>query len=65
MDDSEYYSKMRGHNLNRDMSWLPEKSLLLKKEKEAREENAGQRFSRWNIEQGREDAEMLAEKNAR
>ena len=49
MDDNEYYEKMRKRNLNRDTSWLPKK--------------VQQNYSKWRVEQGREDAEMLLEKN--
>lgn len=48
MDDEEYYSKMRNYNLNR--------SPILSQKKS--------KYSKWKIEQGREDAEMLAEKNS-
>ena len=49
MDDNEYYEKMRKRNLNRDTSWLPKK--------------VQNDYSKWRVEQGREDAEMLLEKN--
>ena len=49
MDDNEYYEKMRKMNLNRDTSWLPKK--------------VQNDYSKWRVEQGREDAEMLLEKN--
>ncbi|MBP5251484.1 MAG: hypothetical protein J6Z17_03615 [Treponema sp.] len=49
MDDNEYYEKMRKRNLNRDTSWLPKK---VQKD-----------YSKWRVEQGREDAEMLLEKS--
>lgn len=48
MDDEEYYSKIRNYNLNR--------SPILSKKKS--------KYSKWKIEQGREDAEMLAEKTS-
>ena len=50
MDDDEYYEIMRRHNLNRDMSWLPKK-------------NKKPEYSKWRVHEGREDAEMLVEKN--
>lgn len=50
MDDNEYYEKMRNRNLNRDTSWIP------KKEKKPD-------YSKWRVSEGREDAEMLVEKN--
>ena len=50
MDDDEYYEKMRRHNLNRDMSWLPKKNKIPE-------------YSKWRVHEGREDAEMLVEKN--
>lgn len=50
MDDNEYYEKIRSHNLNRDMSWLPKKTKK-------------QEYSKWRVHEGREDAEMLVEKN--
>lgn len=48
MDDEEYYSKIRNYNLNR--------SPILSKKKS--------KYSKWKIAQGREDAEMLAEKTS-
>ncbi len=49
MDDEEYYEKMRNHNLNKiKISHLTKKS----------------KYSTWKINQGREDAEMLQEKNS-
>ncbi|WP_287281218.1 hypothetical protein [Treponema sp.] len=50
MDDDEYYEKMRRHNLNQDMSWLPKK-------------NKKPEYSKWRVHEGHEDAEMLVEKN--
>ena len=49
MDGNEYYEKMRRRNLNRDTSWLPKKKTP--------------DYSKWRVHEGREDAEMLVEKN--
>ena len=52
MDAQEYYTKMREHNLNKNYSWLPKKK------------SPAENYSKWKIQQGTEDAEMLVEKNS-
>lgn len=58
MDDSEYYEKMRNHNLNRNAN------LLRKKSPSTTSNNANRKYTEWKNLQGREDAEMLVEKEA-
>lgn len=47
MDDMEYYSMMRNQNLHHTSLKSAKKS----------------KYRKWEIEQGREDVEMLVEKN--